>query len=44
MNIGKLAAQAGLATSAIRYYEKAGLLPTAARTNGRRVYPAEALN
>jgi MerR family redox-sensitive transcriptional activator SoxR len=44
MTIGELAARAGLATSAIRYYEKAGLLPAAARTNGRRVYPAEALN
>jgi MerR family redox-sensitive transcriptional activator SoxR len=44
MTIGELAVRAGLATSAIRYYEKAGLLPAAARTNGRRVYPAEALN
>jgi MerR family redox-sensitive transcriptional activator SoxR len=44
MTIGEIAAQAGLATSAIRYYEKAGLLPAAARTNGRRVYPAEVLN
>jgi MerR family redox-sensitive transcriptional activator SoxR len=44
MTIGEMAARAGLATSAIRYYEKAGILAAAARTNGRRVYPAEALN
>lgn len=44
MTIGEIAAQAGLATSAIRYYEKAGLLGVAARVNGRRVYPAEALH
>lgn len=44
MTIGEIAARAGLAASAIRYYEKAGLLPAAARTHGRRVYSAEALN
>jgi MerR family redox-sensitive transcriptional activator SoxR len=36
--IGQVAARAGLATSAIRYYERAGLLPRAARRSGRRVY------
>lgn len=44
MTIGEIAARAGLATSAIRYYEKAGLLAAAARTNGRRVYPTAVLN
>ena len=44
MMIGEMAARAGLATSAIRFYEKAGILAPAARINGRRVYPAEALN
>ncbi len=29
---------AGVATSAIRYYEEAGLLPQPARVNGRRRY------
>jgi MerR family redox-sensitive transcriptional activator SoxR len=38
MRIGEVAAQAGLATSAIRYYERLGLLPAARRVNGRRVY------
>ena len=38
MRIGEVAAQAGLATSAIRYYERLGLLPPARRVNGRRVY------
>jgi MerR family redox-sensitive transcriptional activator SoxR len=36
--IGEVAARAGIATSAIRYYERAGLLPRAARRGGRRVY------
>jgi MerR family redox-sensitive transcriptional activator SoxR len=44
MTIGEIAERAGLATSAIRYYEKAGILAAADRINGRRVYPAEALN
>jgi len=38
MRIGEVAAQAGLATSAIRYYERVGLLPPARRQHGRRVY------
>ena len=36
--IGKLARQAGVATSALRYYEKAGLLPSPARVSNRRQY------
>jgi DNA-binding transcriptional MerR regulator len=44
MNIGKLAALSGVATSAIRYYEKAGLLPEATRgANGYRAYDAATL-
>lgn len=43
MTIGELARRAGLATSAIRFYEKAGLLPAPARSNGRRVYSSEAV-
>jgi len=43
MRIGVLAAEAGLSTKAIRFYEQAGLLPEPARTAaGYRDYPAEA--
>lgn len=37
-SIGKLARLTGLAPSAIRYYEKAGLLPRATRQSGQRRY------
>lgn len=36
--IGELARRAGVATSALRYYEKAGLLPPPARASNRRLY------
>src|SRR5687767_12276075 len=36
--IGKLAEKAGIAASAIRYYERIGLLPPAKRQNGKRLY------
>jgi DNA-binding transcriptional MerR regulator len=36
--IGEVARQAGVATSALRYYEKAGLLPPPARASNRRQY------
>jgi MerR family redox-sensitive transcriptional activator SoxR len=42
MTIGELAALSNLQTSAIRFYEKTGLLPAPTRQNGRRVYSAEA--
>jgi len=39
LTIGQLAKAAGIATSAIRYYEDIGLLPTAGRSAaGQRVY------
>ncbi|MFN8018062.1 MAG: MerR family transcriptional regulator [Acidimicrobiales bacterium] len=41
--IGEVARRAGVATSAIRYYERLGLLPAAARQGGRRCYPARDL-
>src|SRR5215469_3711247 len=41
MPIGQLARAAGLAPSAIRYYEKAGLLPSPARQSGQRRYGSE---
>jgi DNA-binding transcriptional MerR regulator len=44
MTIGEVAARVGLATSAIRYYEKAGLLKPATRVNGRRVYSDDVLH
>ena len=36
--IGEIARSAGLRTSAIRYYERLGLLPTPERRSGRRQY------
>jgi MerR family redox-sensitive transcriptional activator SoxR len=36
--IGAVARRAGIAASAIRYYERIGLLPPAERANGRRRY------
>jgi MerR family transcriptional regulator, redox-sensitive transcriptional activator SoxR len=44
MKIGTLAAQAGLNASAIRYYEKIGLLPSPARASGQRRYSSESLD
>ncbi|MGC1523857.1 MAG: MerR family transcriptional regulator [Steroidobacteraceae bacterium] len=41
--IGELARQAGVAASALRYYEKAGLLPSPARASNRRLYDQGAL-
>jgi MerR family redox-sensitive transcriptional activator SoxR len=38
LSIGDVAARTGLATSALRYYESAGLIPRAGRRSGRRVY------
>ncbi len=40
LGIGDLARQTGLNPSAIRYYERMGLLPEPARLNGRRRYDA----
>jgi MerR family redox-sensitive transcriptional activator SoxR len=43
MSIGQIAQRCGLATSAIRYYEKVGLLPKPTRVSGQRRYGAEAI-
>ena len=44
MKIGDLAQRSGLASTALRYYEKAGLLPEARRTaSGYRTYDPDAL-
>ena len=37
--IGALARRAGMAPSALRYYERIGLLPPAERAGGKRHYP-----
>jgi DNA-binding transcriptional MerR regulator len=37
--IGELARRTGVATSALRYYERIGLLPAAERASQRRHYP-----
>ena len=44
MKIGELAKRANLNPSAIRYYEKLGLLPAPARIGGQRRYSAESLD
>jgi MerR family redox-sensitive transcriptional activator SoxR len=43
MTIGELARRAGVRPSAVRYYEKAGLLAPPLRRSGRRDYGPEAL-
>ncbi|HEY8547919.1 MAG TPA: MerR family transcriptional regulator [Acidimicrobiales bacterium] len=44
LTIGELARRAGVATSALRYYEDLGLLRPAQRRSGRRYYDAAALD
>jgi len=39
LSIGEVAAQAGVSVSALRYYERIGLLPAAEREQGRRRFP-----
>ena len=42
MRIGELARKAGIRSSAIRFYERAGVLPRASRQNGQRDFTPEA--
>jgi len=44
MKIGELATRSGLNASAIRYYEKIGLLAPPQRTSGQRRYASDALH
>jgi MerR family redox-sensitive transcriptional activator SoxR len=44
MSIGEAARRAGIATSAIRYYERRGLIPRADRRGGKRIYGADVLH
>lgn len=43
LTIGQLAHRCGLNTSAIRYYERVGVLPEPARQSGHRRYGADAV-
>lgn len=43
MTVGELARQAGVRASAIRYYERLGLMPPPPRRSGRRDYGPDAL-
>jgi MerR family redox-sensitive transcriptional activator SoxR len=43
MTIGEVAARAGVNTSAIRFYERAGVLPAPERSGGRRRYDEDVL-
>lgn len=43
LTIGEVARRARLNTSAIRYYERVGLLPTPERVNGQRRYDGDVL-
>ncbi len=43
LKIGEVAKSAGVRTSAIRYYEQIGLLPSPRRTGGRRQYTDDVL-
>ncbi|MGI8461457.1 MAG: MerR family transcriptional regulator [Solirubrobacterales bacterium] len=43
LTIGDLASAAGIKTSAIRYYERVGVLPPAERVSGQRRYAPEAI-
>jgi DNA-binding transcriptional MerR regulator len=43
LTIGEVAERAGVATSALRYYDELGLLPPTTRVSGRRRYTPEAV-
>lgn len=44
LSIGEVAGRAGLRTSAIRYYEDAGILPAPERVGGRRRYDPQVVD
>jgi len=43
LSIGEVARRTGVRTSALRYYEDAGVLPRPARVSGRRHYDTEVI-
>lgn len=44
LTIGEVAERAGVAASALRYYERQGLIPKADRRGGKRVYEESILD
>jgi MerR family transcriptional regulator, redox-sensitive transcriptional activator SoxR len=44
LSIGDVAAATGLRTSAIRYYEEAGVLPKPVRVSGKRRYDSDTID
>lgn len=44
LSIGQVVKRTGVRTSALRYYEEAGILPTPARVSGHRRYDADAIH
>lgn len=44
LSIGEVAERTGLATSALRYYEREGLIPKADRQGGKRIYGEDILD
>ena len=44
LTIGEVARRAGVAASALRYYEREGLIPKADRRGGKRVYGEDILD
>ena len=44
LTIGEVAKQTGIAASALRYYEREGLIPRADRRGGKRVYHEDILD
>jgi MerR family redox-sensitive transcriptional activator SoxR len=44
LSIGEVAKRTGVRTSALRYYEEAGILPAPARVGGRRQYDSDIIH
>ena len=44
VKIGHMSQQSGVPASTIRYYERVGILPLAARVRGQRRYPPDAIH
>ena len=44
LSIGEVAKRTGVAASALRYYEREGLIPKAERSGGKRVYAIDILD
>ena len=44
LSIGEVVKQTGIAASALRFYEREGLIPKAAREAGKRIYEEDILD